>query len=395
MKKLTFALFLIFSFINVYALDINSESYILYNLEDNTIIMDNNAYEKDYIASLTKIVTAIVAIENIDNLNERITVTSEDLEGLEAANASVANFKLGQSVTYNDLLYGLMLESGADAANTLARGISGSTNEFIKLMNDLVVKLELKNTNFTNTTGLYDENHYSSAYDISQLLLYALENDTFYKLFTSKTYLTSDKNITFSPTYTLLGSYHNIDTSLIAGGKTGYVSEAGLCFASISRNTDIPYLLITLGANHLTGKAYQLIDAVNIYEYVDENYEYKTIYEENEILYFLDTTNSTVNQYNILAPTTFKYLMHKEENPNSVTYNYHGINIIDPTDDINDLGTIEVVYNDKVINSFNVTYNNSLDISLIGNLKTYSVHIVLGVISLITILIIIKKLRKN
>ena len=160
----------------VKGLDINSKNAILYNLNTNEIIYEKNIDESIKIASLTKMMTTIVALENINNLNDKVIITDKMLEGLIELDASVAGFKVGDIVTYEDLLYGAMLPSGADATRALAISISGNIDDFVLLMNNKAKQLKLTNTYYTNTTGLdYKDNH-STVKDVAILLQYALSN---------------------------------------------------------------------------------------------------------------------------------------------------------------------------------------------------------------------------
>ena len=143
MKKiLTFILvFILFTLkVNAIELNISSKNAILYNLDTNEIIYQKNANQKVSIASLTKIMTAIITIENIDDLNQRVILTKDDFKGLAEANAVTAGFTIGSTVTYKDLLYGLLLPSGADAAKALARNVAGTEEKFIQKMNEKVKK---------------------------------------------------------------------------------------------------------------------------------------------------------------------------------------------------------------------------------------------------------------
>ena len=161
---------------NVKALDINSKHAILINLNEDTILYEKNSEEKTKIASLTKIMTAIIVFDNVDNLDKKLTLTSEDFRGLAESHAAVAGFKVGQTVSYRDLLYGLLLPSGADAAKALARNISGSEDAFVELMNKKAKELKLDNTHFVNNTGLDEDGEYSTVKDISVMFKYALNN---------------------------------------------------------------------------------------------------------------------------------------------------------------------------------------------------------------------------
>ena len=138
-------------------LDISSKNAILYNIDNNEILYEKNSNDKVQIASLTKIMTALVSIENIEDLDKQIIINNSDFKNVQKYNLVTAGFTVGEVVTYKDLLYGLLLPSGADAAKALARNIAGSEEEFIILMNKKVQDLNLKNTNFSNVIGLDDE----------------------------------------------------------------------------------------------------------------------------------------------------------------------------------------------------------------------------------------------
>ena len=214
-------IFKVFSFfgffipINIEALEINSEHAILYNMNDDIVIFEKNADERTYIASLTKIMTTIVAIENIDDVDETVSVPYEALDGLIAANASVARFYSGQRVTYLDLLYGVMLPSGADATRTLAYYISGNEEEFVKLMNDKAIELGLTNTHFANTSGLDTDNHYSTVREMSIILKYALQNPLFKEIYTTNSYATSDNSLTFKSVFSNYLNHYGLTNNYI------------------------------------------------------------------------------------------------------------------------------------------------------------------------------------
>ena len=159
--------------------DITSQNAILYNLNDNTILYEKNKDEKISIASLTKIMTAIVAIEKIDNIDEKVIIEQEDFATLAEQNAAVAGFRIAEEVTYKDLLYGLLLPSGADAAQALMRLTAPSKEIYIQWMNEKAKELGMEHTNFINPTGLDIENHYSSVEDVATMFQYAIKNPIF------------------------------------------------------------------------------------------------------------------------------------------------------------------------------------------------------------------------
>lgn len=142
-------------------------------------------------ASLTKIMTVLLAIESLPDLDQMVTVPTEIFNDLWAENASLAGFSPSETVPLRDLLYGAMLPSGAECCLTLARQVSGSESAFVEQMNRRAEELGLENTRFANCTGLENRNHYASAADLAQLLDAALNNETFRQVFTSRSYTTS------------------------------------------------------------------------------------------------------------------------------------------------------------------------------------------------------------
>lgn len=159
------------------------------------VIGEINGEEKMYPASMTKIMTTIVAIENLKDLDQEITLTNEMFEGLYEQDATQAGFQPGETVRAIDLLYGVMLPSGAECCIALADTIAGSEADFVTLMNEKAAKLGMTGTNFCDTTGLHDANHYSTARDIAVLLKYALKDDTFREIIESPYHSTPGTNI--------------------------------------------------------------------------------------------------------------------------------------------------------------------------------------------------------
>jgi D-alanyl-D-alanine carboxypeptidase (penicillin-binding protein 5/6) len=251
--------------------NLNSSNAILISLEDDTILMQKNSEEKTYPASLTKMMTAIVAIENLPDLETEIKLTNSTFQGLYEANASMTGFKPDEEVKAIDLLYGAMLPSGAESCIGLADHIAGSEQDFVVIMNQKAEDLGMYNTHFENTTGLHDENHYTTVEDLAILLRYALQNNTFKEIFTTFRHSTQPTNkhpggITFYSTMFAKLNNQNITGGEILGGKTGYTEEAGLCLASLAKVDNQDYILITTGAEgDQYTEQYNIIDALAVY----------------------------------------------------------------------------------------------------------------------------------
>jgi D-alanyl-D-alanine carboxypeptidase (penicillin-binding protein 5/6) len=250
---------------------LNSPNAILVRLKDYAIMMKKNSQKKIYPASLTKIMTAVVAIEKLPDLKVKIKLTNSTFQGLYEANASMTGFQPGEEVTAIDLLYGALLPSGAESCIGLADQIAGSEQDFVVMMNKKAADIGMDNTHFENTTGLHDKNHYTTVEDLAVLLRYALQNDTFREIFTTSRYSTQPTNkhpggITYCSTMFQKLKNQNITGGKILGGKTGYTNEAGLCLASLSKVGNQEYILITAGAKgNQYSEQYNITDALAVY----------------------------------------------------------------------------------------------------------------------------------
>lgn len=368
MKKIFNLLLIIisFSFVNVCAQDfeISAENVILYNLNDNTILYEKNSDEKVSIASITKIMTSIVALENIDDLNDYVTITLKDFNG--TVGYSKAGFNVGDKVTYEDLLYGILLPSGAEAVNAIVNNTLGY-DEFIKAMNDTAKKIGLENTSFENPIGKDNVNNYSTVKDVAKMLEYALKNSNFKKIFTTKEYVTTN-GINLNST---LMPYKNIlNINLIDGSKSGFTSNAGRCLASISTIDDVSYLLVVL--NSSLSNAYNAVkDSITIYDYYSNNYSYQLVLESDKVITSLPIKYSKEKEYDITSNDDIKLYL-KNDIVDNLTYEFDGVSEIKyNTKKDTYLGTIkiyneqELLYESEVFLNKDITYYNFYLIGLI------------------------------
>ena len=254
---------------------INSSSAVLITAKGGKIIGEENAREILYPASLTKMMTAILGLEELRDLEQTITLTSEMFDGLAEQDATQAGFLPGETVTLRDLLYGTLLPSGAECCRALAFTACGSEEEFVELMNEKAARIGLENTHFCNTTGLHDDEHYSTVYDMAVLLKYCLNSKTFREIMESPYYSTKGTNlhpdgITFYSTMLKHLPDPYVSGGKIMGGKTGYTDAAGLCLASFADIQGRDYILVSAGAPAGTGEPLHVQDAVTIYERLGE-----------------------------------------------------------------------------------------------------------------------------
>ncbi len=382
MKKVVFFLFSLFFFCySVYAenFDITGEYVTLYNMNEDTLLYSKNDTKKTSIASLTKMMTTLVAIEEIDNLDKIVTIKERDFEG--TVGYSKAGFKVGDKITYRDLLYGIILPSGADAVNAVVNNTLGY-DKFIKKMNETAKKIGMNDTSYANPVGKDDENNYSTSNDLAKLLKYALKNKTFKTIFTTKNYKTSN-GLNLEST---VNRYENIlNTNEIKGAKSGFTKDAGRCLASITTLNNVDYLLVVI--NSSTTSPYNAVkDTITIYDYYNNNYGYKNIINDDTFIKEIPVDFSKEKTYKITGSEDIeKYLKNNTE----VTYKYVGSDKVTfNTKKGSKLGVVKIYDGDVLLATSNVYLEN--------NIEYYPIitYIMIG-IAVIFVLLIVKKKKKK
>lgn len=274
-NMLTFLTVFIFMFINsTYVLansknekskeelQLNSRIALIYDRSSGRIIFEKNGNKQTPMASTTKIMTAIVVLENT-NLKNIVTVDSKS--------ASIGGSRLGlkryDKVTVNDLLYGLMLRSGNDAASALAIYIGGSIQNFAEMMNNKAKKLGLKNTHFVVPHGLDNKDHYTTAYELAKITDYALKNETFKKIVS-----TSSTSININGVPSQITNTNKLlnNVSGVYGVKTGFTNGAGRCLVTACKKNKMDIITVIIGAD--TSKI-RTEDTKKLINYVEDEFE--------------------------------------------------------------------------------------------------------------------------
>ena len=360
MKKIVLFILCFFTFIiNVFALDdptLYSKNYCLYDLTDDKMIYEKNIQERTNIASLTKIMTTITAIEKINNLDDYVTITSEMLSNIKY-DASLAGLKIGDKLTYKDLLYASILPSGADATQALAYSLSGSINNFVNDMNTLAKKIGMESSNFVNVTGLDIDNHYSTVNDLLKMLQYALKNETFKTIYTTKSYTLSN-GLVVDATVKKYNNLMKLDVSRIIGSKTGYTNKAGLCISSIFESNNHEFIFISTNAEFIYGNYYNLKDNLNIINFMDKNYNNQTTVKSTDIIKTIPVNFSNIPKYDVhLSKDALTYLPN-DYNKDDIKVNYNGKTSITFLDNNKQIGKVTITYKDNPIYEEDILLKN-------------------------------------
>lgn len=391
--SLTMIFLMILPTISAKELELISDKYILYNLNDNKVLMKKEENTRTQIASLTKLMTVLVATENIKDYDKKVTITSEMIDNIEWDVAKIG-LKKGQVVTYNDLLFCTMLPSAADCANGLAISIGGSIDKFVEMMNSKANELGLKNTHFENPVGLYSKENYSTAYDVAELLKYSLKSKKFKEVFEKKEYiLTTGKKVKST-----LKSYNEKigeDISYITGAKTGFIDEAGRCLASTATIDNVNYLLVTLNA-YTSKKSPHILDATATYKYFSTNYSYKNILDKNDTIVKLKTKYAKEKEIGIHHDEEFTSYLKNDFKKEDLVYDYDGIKEISYfTKKGTKLGTVKIKYKNEVLKEFTINYNETLSFSIWQFIWENKFYAIAAIIILYLFALISKKNRRR
>lgn len=376
--------------------DIHSNKFLIYDLTEDKILQEKGLTDQTSIASLTKIVTTIVAIEKNPDLNKKIVITSIMLSGIPS-DASVAGLKVGDNLSIMDLLYASMLPSGADATQVLAFISSGSIKEFVKSMNELAKKIGATNTNFVNVTGYDIDNHYSTLEDLVKIIKYALNNETFKTIFETREYtLSNSKKI-----YSTIKKYNqnmNLDTSRIIGSKTGYTGNAGICIAATIKSSKHDILIITLGAPYIYGNFYNLKDALTLTEFIDNNYKNETLSKKGDFIKTLPVEYSKTNKFDIITNSEIIKFLPIDYDKSKFSVKYNGKEVLSYKNKKKEvIGEINYYYDNELIESEDVILNIDIKKDYIKLLykNRFPIIFIIVIIILILNLRSRKKLKKR
>lgn len=354
MKKLILLIILLIPF-KVFSLtypELSAKSVVLYDLTDEKIMYEKNPDEKSAIASLTKTMTVITAIEEIKDLNEKVTIKQEVLDKVNKE-ASTSGLKAGDIVTYEDLLYAVILPSGADAALSIAYSLYETEAEFVEKMNELAKRIGMKNSQFRNVHGLDRSGHYSSASDLRILLEYALKNQTFKKVYTTKEYKLSN-GLKVSSTLVISTNEDKetqYNTNKILGSKTGSTTSAGKCISVLFKYKKHEFLLVTLGSNPEVSSIIHIKDALEMIDFINKNFNKHLILKEGTTIKNVKSNNQLIT-YEIKIPKDIYLFLPNDYDQNKITYEYNEIK--------NKKGTITFFYDNQKIHSEEINLDTEI-----------------------------------
>ncbi|MBQ7741158.1 MAG: D-alanyl-D-alanine carboxypeptidase [Eubacterium sp.] len=392
---------------------IYADAYMLVNLDDDSypVIAQKNKDKRKYPASLTKMVTTMVVLNNVKDLNAKTKVSQSAIDAITGLGAQNAGLKVGEEVTIEQLLYLTMVFSACDACQVLAEYVSGNVTEFAKLMNNWVKSLGCKDTNFTNPDGLHDANHYTTASDMLLITLESMKNETFMKMATTQKYTYG--KYTFTHTNYMMDKPHRTYYYPYAQGiKTGSTEEAGYCVITKASKDGYNYLAIVMDSplKKLEGydTKYSFIDAKTLFEWGFNSLKHSMVLRKNDVVSEIPVASGKdADTLPLVAQKDVLALVPKSLDPSAVM-----IKPVDQPESVDapiaqgdKICEADIIYAEKVIAHVNLVAGKTVELStllkftngikkILGKKSVLAVVIILIIAVIIYIFVFIDRMNK-
>lgn len=378
------------------SVNIAGEYGIVIDQDNGQVLYDKKAKERMYPASITKILTCIVALEMVDDLDKQVTITDSDVETVWETGASAADFTPGEVVTYRDIFMGAMLPSGADACRALANNTCGSQEKFVDKMNALVKKLGLKDSHFVNTTGIHDPDHYTTAYDMAKITQYALQNEKFVEIFTRYQYNASNGLHQWVKKVLYTCKRDHMDVSMIEGCKSGYTSDAQHTLSSLINVNNHHYICVVGYSkngdnfNHCTVR-----DTITLGNYIGNNYKEVNLLQNGSERAKTSVKNGEKNKVAVKIDQDVNVVLPNDYDEKDIEYKQKVKTFTAPIKKDQKAGKLDVYYKENKLGSYTLsTVNNvkeSQNVKTFRKIKSIVAPCIIAVFICIVILLIVRQ----
>lgn len=369
MKKLLllfFSLFLInISFAATPNFDVYCNSAILIDARTGNVLYEKNSNQQAYPASTTKILTAYIALTQIGDINTEIIPTKNAVMSVPVG-SSLAYFSENEKLTLEQVLFGLLLPSGNDAANIIAEYVSGSNSNFAELMNVTAEKLGATNSHFVNPSGWHDNEHYTTAADLAKIAYNAMKIPKFKEIVSQTRYVMPETNVskvkrTFINTNKLLSSgeyYYEAATGI----KTGYTSQSGNCLVASASKDGVELISVAMGGNTVpVGKSAVYLDTINLLNFGFENYHNNQLVTQSNLITTITPKKAGKKTLDIVTDSSINVLVENGDTPVFDRIISLNEKIVAPIKKGDVLGTLTYTQNDEVVGIVNLVAKTDIE----------------------------------
>ncbi len=382
---------------------IYAEAYLLINLDDDSfpVVAEKNSTEKLYPASLTKIVTAIVTLNNVKDLKQKTKMSQSAFDRLLGTGAQVAGIEVGEELTIEELLYLTMVYSACDACQVLAEFVAGSEEAFVQKMNDWVKSIGCNDTHFVNPDGLHSTEHYSTAKDLAAITIEALKNADFSRISTTQS--VEFHNMKLPHTNLMLQpGYVTYYYEYAQGIKTGSTEEAEYCVITKAAKDGYNYLAVVLKSPQqaINGESYltkcSFVDAKSLFEWAFDSLKYSTIVTESEVVGEVDVEDGKdADSVQLVAKQDTNVIVPAGLDKSAIIYELPDkpASINAPVAKGQDVCKANVIYGDEIIATVDLVAAETVELStflkVINAIKAFFSMMIVKIICIIIIVVMV------
>lgn len=389
-----------FSLSNAQEIDVYCNSAILIDAKTGDVLYEKNANQKAYPASTTKVLTAYIALTQGYSMDEEIIPSRTSVMSVPRG-SSIAYFSENEKLNLEQVLYGLLLPSGNDAANILAEHISGSTSTFADLMNVTAEKLGATNSHFINPSGLHNNDHYTTASDLAKIAQQAMKLEKFREIVSQSKYDMPPTNVskntrTFYNTNHLLSSSEKYFFPYANGIKTGYTSQAGNCLIASASKDGVDLITVVLGGHIIpVNKSTVYLDTISLFNYGFENYHNQQLVAQNQTVTTCIPKKSRKEELKLASANSINVLVQNGDTPVFEKIINLNENIKAPIKKGDILGTITFKNGTDVVGISNLIAQNDVEKEhIIWVILRILLYFIISVILLGVILRVYNTIRK-
>ena len=370
-----------------------SSNFLLMDMDDGSVLFERNGYKAVHPASITKVSTLISALELIEakklKITDTMTLSAEVFAGIPTI-ASVAGFLIGETVTLEDLMYGIIMPSGADATRALSNHLTGDPEGLSESMNALVKKIGLTNTHFVNTSGLDDDNHLSTPYDLARIVQYGMKNPEFVKYYTALEYTTSKTRQHPTGIHLVNRSLEygkKLIPELFTGAKSGYTEKAERSLSSVSMVNGSNLIFVSTNAPNEDLQSTNITDAVQTYRYMNRNYRKLTLLDAQSDLLSLPVQNSK-QTIKISTDTSIRAFIPKDTPDSAIRVETTATNpnLVAPVLKGDLVGKTDIFINDKLFKTITHLAPETIGVSMMIRLQKIGFFVLKAVLVAVLVL---------
>ncbi len=352
--------------------ELNAKGTVLLSLDTDEVLYSQNADQKMYPASLTKMLVTAVVLDNTTDLSSKVTVSKSALNEISGTGASVIGLKVGEELTIEQALYCLLIASGGDVAYVLAEHFGGDTAGFMDMMNKKAVEIGMTASHFGNPVGLHDDETYTTPNDIVKLFKYVLNYPIFKEIVGKARYTLPATNLSksriLSTTNFLIDPSTNYFYKYCNGGKTGFTDEAGRCVVTTATNGGYTYMCVIMNCDTKNGVQNQFRDSINLYKWAFTSFEYKSVLDITKPVTEIPLELSMDTDYLQLYPEiSLKKILPKAADESTITIvpklNKEAAKA--PVTVGTVYGTADIIYGGEVIGTVNLVSRENIKANII------------------------------